>query len=804
MRAAVAGLVAGTCWLQTRATLPDMSTALALLFGGAGLLWIARRAGPPMLSALPALLCMVVAGVSLGVGSAALHAHQRLASELPLALEGRDLDVVGVVDSLPQRFERGVRFNFRVEQGPAGADIPSRLALSWYAMDEDAAALQAVAPGERWQLRVRLRRPHGNANPYGFDYEAWLLEQGVRATGYVRPPGPDSANRRLAAFVPGFSSVVERSRALLRDRMRAALEGKPYAGIIIALVIGDQRDISATDWKMFTATGVGHLVSISGLHITMIAGLFAGAVLFLWRRSFFTRAQLPLVLPAQKAGALAGALCALAYVLLSGFGVPAQRTLYMLVVVALALWFGRATRVSHVLFLALAVVLALDPWAVLWPGFWLSFGAVAVILYAGAGEARSLGPGKGWRNTWRDTLRAAVRTQYAVSIGLVPLTLLLFSQVSLVSPLANAIAIPVISFIVTPLALAGSVLPQPVAGLVLLSAHQAVAWLALFLQWLSELPAAVWAAPEPEWWMFALALAGMLWMLAPRGWPARSAGLLLWLPLLLNRPAAPADGMTITAFDVGQGTAVLIETPNHRLLYDTGPFYTPEADGGSRVILPYLRSRGIGYLDTVVVSHNDNDHSGGAASIFAQMRVGRVLSSLEPGSPILTAAPRHERCRAGQHWWWDGVRFEMLHPDDGEYIRSKKPNARSCTLKVSHGVHSVMLPGDIEAAQEARLLAEAPRKLRSTVLLAPHHGSGTSSTAGFLEAVQPELAIFQVGYRNRYRHPKAEVYERYEGMKIRRLRTDQAGAIRVEVGGRGDRVAVSAWRDERPRYWHGR
>ncbi|MDB5797682.1 MAG: internalization-related competence protein ComEC/Rec2 [Paucimonas sp.] len=800
MRAAIAGLLAGTCFLQTRADLPDPTEAWALLAAGVALALLATFGRRPLALRRPAmkLPLLLLAGAICGFAWASLLAQQRLATALPLEAEGRDIDLVGIVDSLPQRFERGVRFHFRIEQAATTAALPPRIALSWYASDEDQAGMRAIAPGERWQLRARLRRPHGNANPHGFDYEAWLLEQNVRATGYVRPGNAAlGGNRRLQSFVPNFSTLVERSRALLRDRIMTALEGKPYSAIVVALVIGDQRDISPGDWKVFTATGVGHLISISGLHITMIAGLFASAVLFLWRRSFFTRAQLPLLLPAQKAAALAGALCALLYVLLSGFGVPAQRTLYMLAVVALALWCGRAAQVSHVLALALGLVLLVDPWAVLWPGFWLSFGAVAVILYAGSGQARSLGPAGGWRAS----LRAAVRTQWAISIGLVPLSLLLFSQVSLVSPLANAVAIPVVSFIVTPLALAGSVLPAPLSGAVLMLAHQALAWLAALLTWLSTLPGAVWSAPAPDWWMFFAALAGLCWMLAPRGWPWRSAGLLVWLPLLLKQPLAPAAGVNMIAFDVGQGTAVLIETAGHRLLYDTGPWYTPEADGGSRVILPYLKARGIDYLDTVVVSHNDNDHSGGALSVLGQVRVGRMLSSLDEASPVVRAAAIHSPCRAGQRWDWDGVRFEMLHPDDAEYQRGGRPNGRSCTLKLSFGAHSILLPGDIEAPQEARLLSAMPRKLRANVLLVPHHGSGTSSTQAFLDAVQPQLAIFQVGYRNRYRHPKAEVVERYGRMQVQRLRTDETGAVQLAVG---QDITVETWRQQHARYWQGR
>jgi competence protein ComEC len=334
-----------------------------------------------------------------------------------------------------------------------------------------------------------------------------------------------------------------------------------------------------------------------------------------------------------------------------------------------------------------------------------------------------------------------------------------------------------------------------------LLAHQLITWLAALLTWLSALPLAVWNAPLPTWWMFALALFGTLWLLAPRGWPLRWLGCVTWLPLLLNTPQRPQEGeFWLTAFDVGQGNALLIETRHHRLLYDTGPAYSPEADGGNRVILPYLRGRGIRHLDAMIVSHSDIDHAGGALSVLDEIAVGEMSSSLPEQSAIVLAAPAHRRCEAGQSWTWDGVRFDMLHPSPESYATAKlKPNHRSCTLKVTLGKHSVMLAGDIEAAQERQLLEQQPEALQATVLLAPHHGSGTSSTPAFLRAVQPEIAIFQVGYRNRYRHPKAEVFERYQSLGIRRLRSDDSGAIRFVFG---ERMHVEEFRRTHARYWH--
>ena len=804
MRSVILGFVMGVAWLQTRAVLPQYFTILLLLIAACVLFALARHS---ILHRFKTPLLLLF-GAVLGFVWAALFAQYYLSHELSKELEGKDITVIGTISSLPNYFERGVRFNFAVEEvlpiEGVVPTIPSKLALSWYSSfnPTDTQAVGEVHPGERWQLTLRLRRPHGNANPHGFDYERWLLEQNIRATGYVRPDQKaELKNKRISPFVFSFNNVVERSRGWLRQRIEQTLEGKPYAGVIVALVVGDQRAISQSDWAVFNRTGVSHLISISGLHITMIAAMFAGLIFALWRRSFFTSARLPLILPAQKAAALAGGLAALVYVLLAGAGVPAQRTLYMLTVVALALWYGRITNVSYVLCLALGVVVLLDPWAVLGPGFWLSFGAVAVILYVSVGRARA--PDQSAGSRWRVALRNAGLTQYAVTLGLVPFTVLLFGQASLVSPIANAVAIPLVSFLVTPLALAGSVLPAPLSGWCLGFAHFLIEEMAQLLGWMSSWQLAVWTVPIPDWWMFVLALFGTLWMLAPRGWPVRYLGVFAWLPLLLNTAAHPRPGeMWVTAFDVGQGMALLVETEKHRLLYDTGPVYSPESDGGNRVILPYLHARGINRLDGMMISHSDNDHSGGALSIMKEVEVAQLSSSLPLDHPIVNSGPQHLRCEAGQAWEWDGARFEVLHPSPDSYESSKwKPNARSCTLKVTLGEYAILLPGDIEARQEAELVANQADNLRADILLAPHHGSGTSSTVPFLRAVDPQYALFQVGYRNRYRHPKQEVYDRYGALGISRLRSDDTGAISLRFG---QQIQVSDYRSEHARYWYGR
>lgn len=735
---------------------------------------------------------LLVAALAAGYFWAAGFATWRLSDGLSDAWEGRDIQVIGVVAALPQFTERGVRFEFDVEQVlTPDAKVPRHIQLFWFTRAVDAEVYDSegahlnpsrLRAGERWQFVLRLKRPHGTANPQGFDYEAWLLEQNIRATGYVRK---DPNNFRLDRTVlrPGY--MVERLRDSVALRLKRVLQDGAYSSVLTALAIGDQHAIPQSQWRIFLRTGVNHLMSISGLHITLFSSLMFFLTQALWRRS----ARATQWLPARKAAILFGVAAALAYALVTGFAVPAQRTLYMLAIVAAALWFDRLSSPSRVLALALLIVVLFDPWAVLAPGFWLSFGAVAVIFYI---VSQRIGAEKPWRQ--------ALRVQGAVTLGLVPAMLLLFQQVSLVSPLANAIAIPVVSYLVVPLTLIGAFLP---VDFPLYLAHELMTWLVRLLAWMAQAPDAIWQQHAPPVWTVGLSLAGIAWILAPRGFPARWAGACLLMPMFLWAPPPLQHGtVQLTVLDVGQGLALVVHTKQHALVYDTGARFSSDVDAGARTVLPYLRASGIKALDGLVVSHADNDHSGGALSVLDGVPVSWLLSSLPTEHALHQKGTRSLACTTGQYWVWDGVRFEVLHPQLDSYDVKRKSNDRGCVLRIVAGRHVLLLPADIEAKSERELLARDADALRADVLIVPHHGSRTSSTSGFVAAVQPSVAVFTVGYRNRFRHPRPEVVERYRAMNAQLLQSDTDGAITITAPGNGP-LEIVAYRKQNPRYWRG-
>jgi len=390
-----------------------------------------------------------------------------------------------------------------------------------------------------------------------------------------------------------------------------------------------------------------------------------------------------------------------------------------------------------------------------------------------------------------------------MTIGLIPLLLGLFQQVSLVSPIANAFAIPLVSLVVVPLALLGAVLPPwfSYGDAPLWLAHTVMSWTMVLLEWLSALPQAVWAQHAPPAWSIVAGMFGVLWILLPRGFPARWLGILMLLPMFLNTPEPPAQGaVRLIVFDVGQGLAVAAQTRQHVLLYDTGPDFSGDSDSGNRILIPSLRALGINKLDGLILTHDDTDHTGGAASVMQAMPVGWLSSSLPDGHQLLQQANIVQRCTDGQSWQWDGIDFEMLHPDAASYADAKiSKNNRGCVLRISAGNQHVLLAADIEKESEQRLIKEHAGKLPAALLVVPHHGSKTSSTAGFVATTLPGYAVFTAGYRNHFGHPKEEVLQRYADSGAELLRSDEDGAILVEMNAQG--LQVERYRKTHRRYW---
>lgn len=775
---------------------------------------------------LPALLCVVgmlrgraalvlVCSAGLGLCWGLALAGQQMAKVLPDYLEGRDFWVRGEVSGLPQRSGRALQFVFEVERSCFAlllTDCPEesrvfserRILLNYYGVSSgESYGESAIEPAQRWWLRVRLNRPHGFVNPGGFDYEAWLLQQGIVAKGYVRD---NPFNIRIEDAAPSISLL----RFRLRERLRRATDGLSHAGIIAALVLGDREDVSAETWSVFTATGTNHLLVISGLHVGFIAGLgwLITNRLLRWLPGWLLSKVL-LRIPAQQCAALVAIASALLYSLLAGFSVPTQRAFIMVTVFMAGRVLGREFPVSLAYCLALGIVLAINPMSVTGAGLWLSFAAVGTLLLVFAGIRRlrtvdEVAASHSMAVLWQHW----GRPQWVITIGMaVPLAVWM-QQMSLLSPLANIVAIPLVSTFVVPLCLLGTVLLwlHPATGEVALMTAN------LLLELLLDgLEALMGEWPAMALWDFfgvsavaaaSAALASLL-LLAPAGWPGRWVALPLLLPLLFPASTAPPSGQAdVTVLDVGQGLAVVVRTAHHVLIYDTGPRFSDSFDAGRGVVFPYLRQAGVRRIDHVLISHGDNDHIGGLGSLLELLPVERVSTS--PGVGMSDA------CHQGQSWQWDGVGFHILHPRPAFHAGA---NDGSCVLQIKAGSHTVLLPGDIEMAGELELLrghepdphpGNSPdHPLRSDLVVAPHHGSATSSSAAFVAATQPAFVVYSAGYRSQFGHPAAVVTGRYAQIGAQSFNTALAGALTFRIGNTGEMAAPHQQRREARRYWYG-
>jgi competence protein ComEC len=750
---------------------------------------------------------------------------------LALNLEGQDLQLTVEVGSLPHVNDQGVRFLAQVVSAQTVATqqvvkVPEWLELSWSEWDApsilDLPVWQSLTPGDQWQFQVRLKLPHGSMNPGGFDEELRLWELGVMATGSIRVGKQAIAPQKLSSsWHHPVDQLRQRVRAQVVNSLALADTRSAHsAGVIAALVMGDQAAIAPADWQTFRATGVAHLMSISGLHITMLAWLTSWLVALIWRGTARWESPLCSHWPAPWVGAVGGLSVAMLYAIFCGWGLPAQRTLLMLSAMVFLKWRGLHWPWHWVWAFALGLVVMWDPWSLLQASFWLSFVAVGALILAGSSashyrtklvdknaEMVQSGAGEELRLILGTRLaqgaRALVREQGVVTLALFPLSVLFFGQLSLSGLLANLIAIPWVTFCVTPLALLGLVW-HPLWQV----ASAALEPLMIFLNWLAAWPEGVLSFTQAPLALTVIAMVGALWSLQNWPWWLRLWGLLWLLPVVLWQTKPPQAGQfELWALDIGQGNAVVVRTAHHVLLYDTGPAWRESADAGQRMIVPFLARMGL-RLDRLILSHRDADHTGGAASVLAAHPQADLWTSIETGHP-LTQNRELVRCKAGQRWVWDGVQFEMLHPKTADYAQSKSSNALSCVLRVAasqgqifnsqkdHTVGSVLLVGDIEAAEEASLL-QANLLTPVDFLLVPHHGSQTSSTSEFVQTVKPGWAMVQSGYRNRYGHPVPQVLARYEQIGVRVRSSPACGAAHWQSDAPNQ---LDCERDVRRRYW---
>ncbi len=769
MRLGAVAFLAGILLLHTLPELPARNWGLALpvvilalifaprvrlpAWGVAGFLWAVLLAAPPTV--------------------------------LPAELEGVDLWVEGWIAAIPDREPRSIRFEFetlRAQYGDLPVPLPGRLRLSWWDDGERSQDRRSSRPelrvGDRWGFMARLKRPHGLLNPGGFDYERWLYAKNIVATGAIRAQPPPQRLGQAERY------PLDRYRQRVVDTFYRLLPGNPYAGILVALAVGDESGITPWQWELLNRVGIGHLMSISGSHIGLVAGIVFGLSWLGWSRS----PALALRWPATRAAALGTILGAGGYTLLSGLSIPAQRSFLMAAVAMTALLLQRPVVPSRILALALLAVLISDPEAPLLAGFWLSFGAVAAILYSVSGR-------------WREgrLFGQTVSLQLNITLAMLPPTLVFFQQFPLWSPLANLIAIPWVDCTVLPLSLLAALagpLGDPIQTALLELAALTLDGLWQIMVWLDRWPGMVLYRPAPPLWTLLFALPGMALLLAPKGLPGRWLGLPLCLPLLWPPAVRPEPGgFWFTFLDAGSGPAAVVQTRHHTLVYDTGPKLGTTLDAGRAVVVPFLRWQGATQVDLLIVSHADGQHTGGVRSLRELMPVARLLTSAPEQTPIDGAEP----CRVGQAWEWDGVRFEMLHPPAHGF----SDDSASCVLRVGGAAGRVLLTGDIEGSAETALVAKDGTGLAAEILVAPHHGHRNLSTPAFLNAVQPRYILLASGYRNRFGYPHPDTLARYQATGAMVLDPAEEGALtfRVEPG----RVLEpERYRRDQRRYWNAR
>lgn len=724
------------------------------------------------LSIVPVLMCLrmkryILLAFLLGFTYTAWYAHSILSWTLPSDLEGKSHLVTGYIASIPVSDHMQTHFLFELKNTKTLIRLSTRNPM------------QSIHVGDQWQWQVRLKRIHGTQNAGAFDYEAWALQKGLRATGSVVT---SNENKFLSHHWYHFPIAQFRERLLIK--MQQHLPDAAGSQWLIALVIGERIGIKPDDWQVLRNTGTNHLMAIAGLHIGMIAGFAHTITSFIWRLI----PRLALILPAQLAGGCAALFTAILYSMLAGFSIPTQRASIMLTVFIAALLLRRNINAWNAWSLAMLLVLVLNPLSVLTESFCLSFATIALIIYGMSGR---LAP-SGWWWKWG-------RVQWVIGLGLIPITLALFQECSLVSFFANCVAIPWLGIFILPFCFLSGIflfLCEPLGAFLLFLASKSLAGLWYVLTWFSHFHFASFQQAMPNMGIFLLTFFAFVLLLVPAGMPGRWLGMLWLLPFVLYQyPKPEKENYWLTLLDVGQGLSVVVQTKNHVLVYDAGPKFNENFDMGASVVVPYLRTIGAKKLDMLVVSHGDNDHIGGSSAIINSLPVTMIKTSV-PEKIINHSA---DLCLAGTAWEWDGVKFDFIYPTMNELHLG---NDSSCVLRVSNNIHTVLLTGDIEKFAEKQMLQNVPQYLPANILVAPHHGSKTSGVEQFINVVHPAYVLYATGYRNRYHFPHASVVRAYTEMKAQQFSTADFGEIQFKLDKNKVIASPLLYRAEKQRYWY--
>ena len=722
---------------------------------------------------------------------AAIMAKSIIDTRLHSELVGKDLVIEGVIANIPQKQHKRWRFYFDVksarmaqskDEGEQSVRLQGRIKLSLY--HHKKIERKKLVAGQKWRFRVRLKQPNGFMNQGGFDYEKWLFTNRIRATGYVR----HSAQSILLEPPPWHSLHYQRQQIAykINQLLDKDSSNNNANAIVSALAVASRDEISASQWALFRHTGTSHLIAISGLHIGMVAGFGYGLIAALW----WLFPSLYQKIPVRIAGAFLAVTLATLYALLAGFTLPTQRSLVMVVGVVIALLQRQRVMTINIIAMALMIVLLIDPFATMSASFWLSFAAVfLILLYSNRRKKKSP--------------FSFLSLQLMLSLGMFPLTIFFFGSASLISPIANLIAIPWVTVIIVPLILLAllflliaPVLSQTLLQFVVVN----IDYLMRVLEWLDSFPFTMLDLQALPTLFILLMMLSLLFLFLPSGFPGKWLGILLLIPIFNYQPQTVQQGAFIyTLLDVGQGLASVVQTKNHVLVYDTGPKVNETFDTGKLVVLPFLQSKSIDHIDKMVLSHVDMDHRGGTLAVLTIIKTDEIISS----HTDFLKNYRITTCQAGQRWQWDGVVFEFLHPNAGMLLTGElSNNNRSCVLRIANQYHSLLLTGDIEKETELSLLDKQKDKLKSEVLLIPHHGSTTSSIDRFIDAVDPKLTLNSAGYHNKFKHPAKKVVQRYQQRGIPMVDTVSKGEISLLFPADKTPFILKSYRDEQVKFWH--